>query len=143
MNIPDSVIDPATADLDVWAYVVALKDDDWVNWDSPGQITKYNGSRHQVGRWNLRDLSTGSPVGWGYTDHEVVVLQVISTSTDNRVRVEDVRPGDVVNAKLALSEAELDYTEVAEVRERPRGKTLVFVDGRTRDVRAMGWVARR
>ncbi|SLJ40448.1 Uncharacterised protein [Mycobacteroides abscessus subsp. abscessus] len=68
-----SAIDPATADPNVWSYVIALRDD-----DSRGQIVKYNGCRYSDGRWNLRDLVTGSPVGWGYTDDEVLVLEVLS-----------------------------------------------------------------
>lgn len=79
MNIPDSVIDPATADPDVWSYVVALKEDAWPHWDSPGQIIKYNGCRRGLtGRWNLRHLASGLPVGWHYVDDEVVVLQVLN-----------------------------------------------------------------
>lgn len=84
MNIADSVIDPATAELDVWAYVVALKDDDWDHWDSAGQMAKYNGCRRgATGRWNLRDLVTGSPIDWSYADDEVVVLQVIGNDMES------------------------------------------------------------
>lgn len=83
MNIPDSLIDPATADPDVWAYVVALKDDDWSHWDSPSQVIKYNGCRRgATGRWNLRHLTSGLPVGWHYVDEEVVVLQVLDISRE-------------------------------------------------------------
>lgn len=78
MNIPDSIIDPATADADAFRYVVALKDDDWDHWDSQVQASKYNGARRCTGRWNLRDLVTGSPVDWDYADDEVVVLAVVS-----------------------------------------------------------------
>ncbi|MEB3023074.1 MULTISPECIES: hypothetical protein [Mycolicibacter] len=78
MDIPNSIIDPATADPDVWKFVVALKDDDWDHWDSPSQIAKYNGCRRSTGRWNLRDLVTGGPVDWSYADDEIVVLQELS-----------------------------------------------------------------
>lgn len=78
MNIPDSIIDPATADPDTFCYVVALKDDDWDNWDSLSEASKYNAARRSTGRWNLRDLVSGSPVDWGYADNEVVVLKVVS-----------------------------------------------------------------
>ncbi|KLI09258.1 MULTISPECIES: hypothetical protein [Mycobacteriaceae] len=78
MDIPDSIIDPATADPDVWAYIVALDDDDWDHWGSPSQIAKYNGCRRSTGRWNLRDVVTGAPVDWDYADDEVVVLRVLS-----------------------------------------------------------------
>lgn len=77
MDIPKSVIDPSAADPDVWAYVVALKDDDWDHWDSLSQASKFNGCRRFGRRWNLRDLVTGSPVGWDYGDDEVIVLQVL------------------------------------------------------------------
>lgn len=77
MQIPESIIDPAAAASEVWRFVVALKDDDWEQWDSSSQIMKYNGCRRSTGRWNLRDLVTGSPVGWGYADDEVLVLQVL------------------------------------------------------------------
>lgn len=81
MNLPDSVIDPATADLDVWAYVVAFKDEDWGHWDSPSQIALYNGCRRSSNeRWNVRDLTSGAPIDWSYADDEVVVLQVLDIS---------------------------------------------------------------
>lgn len=77
MEIPHSIIDPSSADPDVWAYVVALKDDDWDHWDSPRQASKFNGCRRSTRRWNLRDLVTGSPVDWDYDDDEVVILEVL------------------------------------------------------------------
>ncbi|MEN3225122.1 MULTISPECIES: hypothetical protein [Mycobacteriaceae] len=78
MDIPHSIIDPATADPDTFCYVVALKDDEWDHWDSLDQALKYNAARRFTGRWNLRDLVTGSPVDWDYADDEVVVLQVLA-----------------------------------------------------------------
>lgn len=69
----DSTIDPAVADSDVWSHVVTLP-----TRDSRGPVVKYNGCRRSSGRWNLRDLVTGSPVGWGYADDEVVVLEVLN-----------------------------------------------------------------
>lgn len=77
MQVPHSVIDPAAAALDAWTYVVALADDDWDDWDSPSQIAKYNGCRRSSGRWNLRDLVTGSPVDWDYADDEIIVLRAL------------------------------------------------------------------
>lgn len=82
MKIPDSVIDPATADLDVWVYVVAFKDDDWDHWDSPSRIALYNGCRRPSGRWNVRDLTSGAPIDWSYADDEVVVLQVLDITRE-------------------------------------------------------------
>ncbi|SKY23925.1 Uncharacterised protein [Mycobacteroides abscessus subsp. bolletii] len=70
----DSIVEPATADPDVWSYVVTLPDR-----DSRAPVVKYNGCRRSTtGRWNLRDVVTGSPVGWGYADDAVVVLEVLS-----------------------------------------------------------------
>ncbi|SIG31183.1 hypothetical protein [Mycobacteroides abscessus] len=70
----DSIIAPAVADSDFWSYVVTLP-----SRDARGPAVKYNGCRRSTtGRWNLRDLVTGSPVGWGYADDEVVVLEVLS-----------------------------------------------------------------
>ncbi len=78
MQVPSSSIDPATADPDIWGYVVAFKDDDWDHWDSRSQIANYNGCRRSTtGRWNVRDLVTGSPVDWDYADDEIVVLDVL------------------------------------------------------------------
>ncbi|KMV17523.1 hypothetical protein ACT17_14590 [Mycolicibacterium conceptionense] len=79
MQIPDSIIDPATAEINTWKYVVALKDDDWDHWDSIPRDSKFNGARKgATGRWNLRNLTTGSPVDWDYADDEIVVLEVLS-----------------------------------------------------------------
>lgn len=77
MKIPSSIIDPSTATVDQFMYVVALKDDDWDHWDSLDRASKYNGARKSNGRWNLRDLVTGSPVDWSYADDEIVVLQAL------------------------------------------------------------------
>lgn len=79
MQIPDSIIDPVTAEPDAFRYVVALKDDDWDHWDSIPRDSKFNGARRSTtGRWNLRNLTTGSPVDWSYADDEIVVLEVLS-----------------------------------------------------------------
>lgn len=77
MRIPESVINPAAAELYVFRYVVALKDDDWDHWSSLSQASTFNGARRPTGRWNLRDLVSGSPVDWDYADDEIVVLQVL------------------------------------------------------------------
>lgn len=78
MQIPESIIDPATATPDAFLYVVALKDDDWDHWDSIPRDSKFNGARRSpIGRWNLCNLS-GDPVAWGYDDDEIVVLEVLS-----------------------------------------------------------------
>lgn len=78
MQIPDSIIDPATAEDGRYLYIVALKDDDWDHWDSIPRDSRFNGARRgSTGRWNLRNLS-GDPVGWDYADDEIVVLEVVS-----------------------------------------------------------------
>ncbi|AOS95071.1 hypothetical protein AN480_29065 (plasmid) [Mycobacterium intracellulare subsp. chimaera] len=74
MEIPNSIIDPATADPDT-AYVVALKDDDWDHWDSIDSASVFNGRRRRGARWNLRDIADGKPVDWGYADDEIVVIR--------------------------------------------------------------------
>ncbi|KXO91024.1 Uncharacterised protein (plasmid) [Tsukamurella tyrosinosolvens] len=77
MQIPESAIAPSTAELDVWKYIVALKDDDWEDWDAIPRDSRFNGARRgSVGRWNLRGLD-GAPVDWSYADDEVVVLEVL------------------------------------------------------------------
>ncbi|MFA5709299.1 hypothetical protein [Mycolicibacterium sp.] len=75
MKPPNSIIDPSTAEPGRFLYVVALKDDDWEHWETLDQAAKYNGGRRSTGRWNLRDLATGSPVDWDYADDEVLVLE--------------------------------------------------------------------
>lgn len=77
MQIPNSLIDPADAEPGKFGYVVALKDADWGQWASSTQAPKYNGARKSTGRWNLRDLVTGAPVGWDYPDTDIVVLEVL------------------------------------------------------------------
>ncbi|MCV7151557.1 hypothetical protein H7I57_09740, partial [Mycobacterium pyrenivorans] len=49
MQIPDSIIDPATAKEGVH-YVIAFIDDDWDRWTGPEQAAKYRGWRRN-GRW--------------------------------------------------------------------------------------------
>lgn len=74
MQIPESIIDPSSADPDT-AYVVALKDDDWDHWDRIDDVSVFNGRRRKGARWNLRDIVDGTPVDWDYADNEIVVIQ--------------------------------------------------------------------
>ena len=76
MQIPNSIIDPATADPDT-AYVVALKDDDWDHWDSIDAASVFNGRRRRGAGWNLRDIADGRPVDWDYADDEIVVIRAL------------------------------------------------------------------
>ncbi|MGI6797960.1 hypothetical protein [Gordonia sihwensis] len=76
MQLPTSIIDPATAEPDKWNYVVALKDDDWDHWGTLASANKYLGARRAPGSWNLRDMH-GSPVKWGYADDEIIVLECL------------------------------------------------------------------
>lgn len=76
MQIPNSIIDPATADPDT-AYVIALKDDDWDHWDSIDAASVFNGRRRRGARWNLRDIADGAPVDWDYADDEIVVIRTL------------------------------------------------------------------
>lgn len=60
MEIPNSIIDPATADPDT-AYVVALKDDDWDHWDSIDSASVFNGRRRRGLGGTYATSQTGSP----------------------------------------------------------------------------------
>lgn len=73
MQIPESVIDPATAPADK-QYVIAFADDDWDHWASVDEASQYRGWREN-GRWRFSVLD-GGPVGdWDYADDEIIVLR--------------------------------------------------------------------
>ncbi|MCK0441080.1 hypothetical protein MUG78_16900 [Gordonia alkaliphila] len=72
----ETIIDPATAVDGKWAYIVALKDDDWDQWTTMSEVARYNGARRE-GRWNLRSLG-GDPVGWDYADDEIIILEQVA-----------------------------------------------------------------
>ncbi|WP_336794411.1 hypothetical protein [Gordonia malaquae] len=82
MKLPTSTIDPSDASNNVWKYVVALKNDDDVEGqtEAPEGIEKYLGARaHVTGKWNIRDVY-GAPVGWGYADSEIIILEELPSN---------------------------------------------------------------
>lgn len=77
MQIPESVIDPAAAEPDVFRYLVVARDDDWSSWDDVPRSAKYLGARKAAtGQWNLREVD-GAPVQWGMRDDEIVIIDVL------------------------------------------------------------------
>ncbi|TLH48549.1 hypothetical protein [Mycolicibacterium aubagnense] len=78
MQIPDSIIDPATAKEGVH-YVIAFIDDDWDRWTGPEQAAKYRGWRRN-GRWWFSDLLSDRQSNWDYADDEVIILSTFQAA---------------------------------------------------------------
>ncbi|MFZ2238654.1 MAG: hypothetical protein WAV90_03825 [Gordonia amarae] len=73
MEIPNSVIDPATAVIGR-DYPIAFRDDEWEDWNGSADIARYRGRRAESGRWECYSADGSEQIDWTYRDDEIVVL---------------------------------------------------------------------